>query len=82
MALPGKLLLSALLVLLTLLGLYVSAYAFSVPRALLHAGRVAGCGGALMGLLIIWRAPGPWLWYALPCCLLAAALLIWLVGGA
>ena len=41
MAVLGKVLLSLLVAFAALLALYMSAYAFSVPRGLLQAGQVA-----------------------------------------
>lgn len=61
MAVLGKVLLSLLVAVAALLALYMSAYAFSVPRALLQAGQVALLLIAALGIGLVWHLPPQWL---------------------
>ena len=81
MGLPARLLLSLLIAVCALLGLYMSAYAFSVPRPTLLAAQVGGLTGAAALIAAVWRRPGRWLWLALPVVAGLALLLLWQGGG-
>lgn len=60
-AVAGKIGLSLLIVLGALVLLYMSAYAFSVNRAVLAVGQWGLVLLALLGVGAVWRLPGPWL---------------------
>ncbi|MGM9322672.1 hypothetical protein [Deinococcus aquaticus] len=81
MGFPARLLLSILIAACALLGLYMSAYAFSVPRRALLAAQTGGLtlGAALIAA--VWRLPGRWLWLALPVAAGLTLLLLWQGGG-
>lgn len=81
MGLPARLLLSILIAACALLGLYMSAYAFSVPRRALLAAQAGGLtlGAALIAA--VWRLPGRWLWLALPVTAGLVTLLLLQGGG-
>ncbi|MFT2721856.1 hypothetical protein ACMT4L_17840 [Deinococcus sp. A31D244] len=81
MGVPARLLLSLLIAACALLGLYMSAYAFSVPRPALLAAQAGGLtlGAALIAA--VWRLPGRWLWLALPVTAGLVTLLLLQGGG-
>ncbi|MCD0171584.1 hypothetical protein [Deinococcus sp. 23YEL01] len=81
MGVPARLLLSFLIAACALLGLYMSAYAFGVPRRALLAAQVGGLTGAAALIAAVWRLTGRWLWLALPVVAGLALLLLWQGGG-
>ncbi|MFB9990990.1 hypothetical protein ACFFLM_03205 [Deinococcus oregonensis] len=71
MVIFGRVLLSLLIVVVTLITLYMSAYAFSVPQPLLSIGQVTLVVLAVLLVGVVWKLTVPWL---LPLLLVVAGL--------